>query len=103
MPCNQERNASNVHVLESNLIVLFGLLFSLGQLLLVLESDSVREERSRSTRTDANVDNSGDLPELNDDTNDLRAQNHPAGVLRVVEEVQEDDSLHENIGQDRTD
>lgn len=97
---DQERNTSNVHVLEGNLVVLLSLLLSLSQLLLVLEGDSVREEGSRCARTDSNIDNRSNLPEFNNYAHNLTSQDHPASVLRVVKEVQEDDGLHENIGQD---
>lgn len=97
---NQQGDGGNVHVLEGDFVVFLGLLLSLVELVLVFQHDPVREQGAWCGWAYADVDNGGDLPEFDKDAYDLGTENHPAGVLGVVQEIQENDSLHEDVGQD---
>ena len=102
----QKGHGYDVQVAEGNLIVLLGLLLSLGELMLVLEDDHIGQEgepRVGRGRAQANVDGLGDLPKLQQNTESLTGQNHPRCVLAVVHEVQENNSLHEDICQNSAD
>lgn len=88
--------------------------------MLVFEGNAVWDKRSFRCWSEANIDDFGDFPELNDDAHTcfdqqiylqylapkgqtLTKQNHPASILVVVQKVEEDNSLHEDITEDRTD
>lgn len=100
--CEQKGNSQDVQVAERNFIVLLGLFLGLAKLVLVLEDNHIGQERQPRVcwrRAQANVDGLGDLPEFQKDTKSLTSQDHPRGVVAVVHEVEEDDSLHEDVCQ----
>ena len=74
--------------------------------MLVLKDNNIREERKKRTRLrrpQSHIHRLRNLPSLEDDSESLACKNHPGCVLTVVRQVQEDDGLHENIGQNGTD
>jgi hypothetical protein len=102
--CKQKRNSQDVQVAEGNFIILLGLFLGLAKLVLVLEDNHIGQERQPRAGwwwAQANVDSLGDLPEFEKDTESLTGQDHPRGVVTVVHEVKEDNSLHEDVCQDR--
>ena len=95
---DEEGHGNHVQVFEGNLIVLFGLLLDLGSHVLVFKNNGVGEQRARSGGTDANIGCLGDLPGFNSNTHTLAEENHPGRVFVVVHEVQENDGLHKDVG-----
>lgn len=78
--CEEQRHRNDVKVAERNLIILLGLLLSLGKLVLVLEDNNVGqepEEGARRWRTQADINCLGNLPELQKNTEALAGKNHP--------------------------
>jgi hypothetical protein len=65
---DEKRNSDDVKILEGNCIVFLSLFFRVGQDMLILEGDAVRNEGSGRCWTNTYIDDFGDLPELNHDT-----------------------------------
>jgi len=99
----KEGDSNHVEIFEGYGIVFFGLLFRLGENLFVFEGDAVGDQGVRGCGADADVDDSRDFPQLDEDAHSLGEENHPAGVLIVVQQVEEDDTLHEDISENRAD
>jgi len=99
----QQRYRNHIQIPERDLVVLLRLLLRLTQLMLILKGDSVREPRIRRRVSDTHVDGLGDLPGFDEDAHALAEEDHPGGAVAVVEEVEEDDGLHEDVGEDGAD
>ena len=96
--CTQERDGYHVEIPECNLIVLFGLLFGLGELVFVLKGHFVRQPRIGRSFANTNIDRLGDLPSFQKNSHALAEQDHPRRSVAVVHQVQKDNGLHEDIG-----
>jgi hypothetical protein len=105
--CQEKRDGDHAHVLEGDLVVLISLFLGLRQLVLVLEYYDIREDAAeagvRTRLANTNIDSLGNLPELNRNAHTLTEENHPRGVLVIVKEIEEDDGLHDNVGEDGAD
>ena len=64
----------------------------------IFESDSVRNQRIWRWAY-SNIDCFCNLPGFENDTHALTEQNHPRSTIAVIHEVQENDELHEYVGQ----
>lgn len=71
--------------------------------MLILHGDAVREPGTRRGVAEAHVHGFGDFPGLDEDAHALAEEDHPRGAVAVVEEVEEDDGLHEDVGEDGAD
>lgn len=94
----EERHCNPVKILERLLVVFFRFLLKLGELVFILKDDFVANKVGGGD--DADVDHACDLPRLEENTESLSDKDHPGGVLVVVKEVEEDDGLHEDVGED---
>ena len=102
----QKRDSEDIQPAEGDFIVLLGFLLSFGELVLVLKHNHIREERKERSGwwgSQADVDRLGDLPRLQEDSKTLAGENHPGSVLTVIQEIQENDCLHEDVGKDGAD
>lgn len=85
---SQERHGDNIEVAESDLIILFGFLLRLRELVLVLKDNHIGEERKERPgrrRPHADVDRLRDFPRLQKYTESLTSENHPRRIFAVVE------------------
>ena len=72
--------------------------------MLILKRHTVRNPSvRRRIGTQSNIDGLCDLPKLKDNAEALTEKNHPRSVFIVVKQVEKDDSLHEDVGEDGTD
>lgn len=67
--------------------------------MLVFEANAVRDE-STGHRSYLDVDRLCNLPGFDEDSHALAEENHPGCTVAVIDEVEEDDSLHKDIGKD---
>jgi hypothetical protein len=65
---DEKRNSDDIKILEGNCIVFLSLFFRVGQDMLILEGDAVRNYGSSRCWANTYIDDFGDLPELNHDT-----------------------------------
>ena len=102
----QKRDSENIEPAESNFIILLGLLLSVGEFVLVFEYHDVGQEGKEGSRrrwSQANIDRLRDLPSLQKDPEPLACKNHPRRIFAVIHQVQENNRLHEDIGQNGAD
>lgn len=94
----EQRDGDPVEVFKGLLVVFLCFLLEGRELVFVFEGDAVRDDAVDGA--DLDIDHAGDFPGLEDDAEALAEEDHPGGALGVVEEVEEDDGLHEDVGED---
>lgn len=97
----QKRDSKDVQPAEGDLIIFLSLLLGLSELVLIFKHNHIREERKERSGwwwAQADIDRLGDLPRFQEDSETLAGKDHPGSVLTVIQEVQEDNRLHENVG-----
>jgi hypothetical protein len=99
----QDRRTAPRNVAERELVKLLRLLLVLAEDVLVLDRELVRQARPRRALDHLDVDRFRNLPRLDREPDGAREEDGRVGLFGRVDEVEEDDGLGKDVGEDGAD